>query len=128
MEDDIFIRHGGVEISGCSSVILVPEIALTEPGYIKTFTANPDAHSKHEFHAMAQMAYYQYQDEELEVVETDSEIAVVFREKIDQVPVGMVIYRDTDGEFHVLVHNSLNKKKMLEAANRYCTRWVRLDI
>jgi hypothetical protein len=41
---------------------------------------------------------------------------------------GMILYRDTSGSFKVLTHELQNKKKLLEAAYRYCTRWVRLDI
>lgn len=128
MEQSIVIKHSGVEIKGCVSVILVPEIAMEEPGYIKTFTAQSGSHSKHEFQAMAQMAYYQYQDNELDIVAIDGEIGVLYQETVEKITSGMVIYRDDDGEFHVVIHDSLNTKKMLEATNRYCTRWVRLDI
>lgn len=124
----ICIESEGVEVHDCISAILVPEKALTEPGYIKTVTAKADAHSKHEFHAMAQMAYYQYQDDELNIVDVAGSIKVTASDIVDELQTGMVIYRDALGEFHVLIHNSLNKKKMLEATNRYCTRWVRLDI
>ena len=51
----------------CGSALLVPEIAEREPGYIKALTSSSAAASKHEFHALAQMAYYQYQDDEIEV-------------------------------------------------------------
>lgn len=126
--ENILIESEGIEINDCVSAILVPEKALTEPGYIKTVTARADAHSKHEFHAMAQMAYYQYQDDELKILEVAGNIRVTASNTVEEICPGMVIYRDVRGEFHVMIHNSLNKKKMLEATNRYCTRWVRLDI
>lgn len=107
---------------------MVPEIAITEPGYIKTMTTNAEAHSKHEFFAMAQMAYYQYQDDELEVVCVRAPLQVVMSETVEEIISGMIIYRDGKGELHVLIHDHLNRKKMLETTNRYCTRWVRLDI
>lgn len=128
MEQGIVIKYGGIEITGCVSVILVPDMALEEPGYIKTFTAQSGSHSKHEFQAMAQMVYYQYQDDELDLVTTHGEIEVFYQENVEDIATGMVIYRDNAGEFHVVIHDSLNNKKMLEATNRYCTRWVRLDI
>lgn len=115
-------------ITDCVSVILVPEMAVSEPGYIKTITASADAHSKHEFHAMAQMAYYQFQDAELDIVTVSSPVRVTKGENVEELASGMVIYRDGSGEFHVLIHKLLNRKKMLETTNRYCTRWVRLDI
>lgn len=116
------------EVYECSSVILVPEMAMTEPGYIQAMTAGETAHAKHEFHAMAQMAYYQHQDDELDIVSTDGPISVVQGEKHEKIESGMVICRDPDGEFQVVIHPHLNRKKMLETTNRYCTRWVRLDI
>lgn len=112
----------------CSSAILVPEKALEEPGYIKTMSVGESANVKHEFHAMAQMAYYQYQDDELEIVSVSGPISVRLGEEIEKIDPGMVICRDPAGEFQVFIHQQLNRKKMLETTNRYCTRWVRLDI
>ncbi len=126
--DFISITCENAEINDCTSVIMVPEIALNEPGYIKTLTAKPEANSKHEFHAMAQMAYYQYQDDELDIASAKGPFHVVCGNEAEEMDSGMLIYRDSGGEFHVLIHEDLNKKKMLEATNRYCTRWVRLDI
>ena len=128
MVESITIAYDGVQVTDCESVILVPEIALKEPGYIKTMTAKAEAHSKHEFHAMAQMAYYQYQDDELDISIASAPMEVVRGDEREEIPSGMLIYRDHGGEFHVLIHNHLNRKKMLETTNRYCTRWVRLDI
>lgn len=115
-------------IENCVSAILVPEKALEEPGYITTLTAGKDAHSKHEYHAMAQMAYYQYQDHEIDIQYAISPVQVVKGVDVEIVGSGMVIYRDGKGEIHILIHSMLNKKKMLERTHRYCTRWVRLDI
>lgn len=126
--DTITIECDDRCITDCVSVIIVPERALAEPGYIKTMTAKADANAKHEFHALAQMAYYQYQDDELELGMLSSPCKICWRTTREKLEVGMLIYRDTGSVLHVLMHDSLNRKKMLEAANRYCTRWVRLDI
>ena len=115
-------------IDSCTSAILVPEKALEEAGYIITMTSNNDASSKHEFHAMAQMAYFQFQDDELNVNDVSGLIKIDSGERQEIVDTGLVLYRDADGGFHALVHGGLNKKKLLEAAYRFCTRWVRLDI
>lgn len=117
----------GVDIEAVGA-ILVPEIALTEPGYIKTMTVSMEAHSKHEFFAMAQMAYFQFQDDELSIKRVNGPIRLNLSETIEEIACGMVICRDSNGELHVILHEQLNAKKMLEATNRYCTRWVRLDI
>lgn len=115
-------------VEDCASVIIVPEKAIEEPGYIMTLTASSDGSSKHEFHAMAQMAYFQYQDDELEITEAKGKIRVSSGETDNIIESGMVLFRDSSGAFHVFMHESLNKKKILEAAYRFCTRWVRLDI
>ena len=127
-ETTISVESGQTRVADCIGVVLVPENALAEPGYIRTMTANREAHAKHEFFAMAQMAYYQYQDDELELHRVEEPIVVTQEGTREEIGSGMVICRDRGGELQVLVHAALNAKRMLEAANRYCTRWVRLDI
>lgn len=127
-ENTIIIRFDQKVVTDCYSAIVVPEKAIQEAGYIKTLTANADAHSKHEFHAMAQTAYYQYQDEELTVNPVSGPVTFQWRGEVETLSTGMVIYRDRGGEFHILAHEGQRIKKLLEAANRFCTRWVRLDI
>ena len=128
MNTSIAIESAGLSVSDCESLILVPLRALEEAGYIKTFTVKDSSHAKHEFHAMAQMAYFQYQDDELEMIETGSPVTICCRGEEIVVDEGMFLYRDTAGEFHAVVLGSPNRKKLLEAAYRYCTRWIRLDI
>ena len=128
MTSPITISSTSLTIEDCESVILVPTIAVTEPGYIKTLTVKGTAHAKHEFHAMAQMAYFQFQDEELESVETDTPLTVASETEKIEISDGMVLHRNLTGEFSVIFHVGENRKKLLEAAYRYCTRWVRLDI
>ncbi|WP_419175117.1 hypothetical protein [Desulfosediminicola sp.] len=127
-KDFIQVTFDSNDVRECSSVILVPEKAMEEPGYIKTMSVGEVANIKHEFHAMAQMAYYQYQDDELDIVSVGGVISVSQGDMLEKLDSGMVICRDPDGEFQVVIHAQLNRKKMLETTNRYCTRWVRLDI
>ncbi len=112
----------------CVSIIIAPEIAIKEAGYIKMLTVKDAAHAKHEYHAMAQMAYFQYQDEELEVQEIKSAVTITCGEENIELSSGMIICRGLTGEFHVLIHAMQNRKKILEAVYRYCARWVRLDL
>ncbi len=128
MSATIIIQSATTLITDCESVIIVPEIALQEAGYINTLTVKDSGHSKHEYHALAQMAYFQFQDDELEIIEIDSPLKLIHGTETSELDGGMVLYRDTEGAFHVLVHVLQNRKKLLEAAYRYCTRWVRLDI
>lgn len=124
----ITIQFSTTKIIDCECVIIVPEMALQEAGYIKTFTVKDSAHAKHEYHALAQMAYFQFQDDELEIEEVDSPVTISCGTEVSELEGGMVLYRETSGSFHVLVHVLQNSKKLLETTYRYCTRWVRLDI
>ena len=127
-EDSIVVRFDDVIMTDCSSAIIVPERSLREAGFIKTLTAHAHAHSKHEFQAMAQMAFYQFQDGELESTAVQGIVTVEGGKDVKKLTAGMVIYRDQKGHFHLLVHEGQNVKKLLEATHRFCTRWVRLDI
>ena len=128
MEKFIQITSGEDIIADCVSIIIVPGIAIKEAGYIKMLTVKDAAQAKHEYHTMAQMAYFQFQDEELEIQEIDSVITITCGEENMELSDGMIICRDQTGDFHVFIHVMQNRKKILEAAYRYCTRWVRLDI
>lgn len=128
MSASIIIQSASIMISDCESVILVPEIALQEAGYIKTCTIKDSGYAKHEYHALAQMAYFQFQDDELDIVEIDAPVRVTCDQEISEMDGGMILYRDMGGAFHVLTLGQQNSKKLLEAVYRYCTRWVRLDI
>lgn len=126
--ESIILKSADLTITDCVSLIIVPEIAIAEPGYIKTLTVKEAAHAKHEFQAMAQMAYFQFQDDELEITPLHEPLGITFREETEYLVVGMILYRDLAGQFHALVHEGQNRKKLFEAAHRFCTRWVRLDI
>ena len=115
-------------IEKCKSILIIPEKAIDEHGYIQTMSTKEDPSSKHEFHALAQMAYFQYQDDELEIEDVEGIILVKSDEGETTVDSGLVLYRQLDGSFRALVHKNLNRKKLLEAAHRFCTRWIRLDI
>lgn len=126
--ETITLQFAGQTIRDCVSLIIVPEIAVAEPGYIKTLTIKAAAHAKHEFQAMAQMAYFQFQDDELEITPLQESLCITFRGETEYLAAGMALYRNTAGHFHALIHDGQNRKKILEAAHRFCTRWVRLDI
>ena len=128
MTNTITIQTKSITITNCESIIIVPEIALEEAGYIKTFTIKDSAHAKHEYHAMAQMGYFQFQDDELELVEIESPVTILCGKESVELAGGLILYRDVQGAFHALIHVLQNRKKLLEVTYRYCTRWVRLDI
>jgi len=57
-EDSITIRFEDDTVTECSSAIIIPERAMIEAGYIRTLTTNSTAHSKHEFHTIAQCVFH----------------------------------------------------------------------
>lgn len=128
MGNIIKIQGAKGTIDDCETVIIVPEIAINEAGYIKTHSRQESGNAKHEFHALAQMVYFQFQDGELEIVEIDSPLTISDGSERTELHDGVLLYRDLAGGLHVLAHARQNIKKLLEAAYRYCTRWVRLDI
>jgi len=125
------ITVSGEEITAreCATVIVVPEVAEREPGYIATMTTAEEANAKHEFFALAQMALFQYEDDELKAEPFSGPLTIRHDGHDEQrLERGIVICRDQEGQLRLLAHQEINLKKLLEAANRFCTRWVRLDI
>ncbi|HBT96785.1 MAG TPA: hypothetical protein DEB25_03655 [Desulfobulbaceae bacterium] len=124
------ITVSGQEIATveCQSVIIVPEMALREAGYIKTLTTAEAANAKHEFFALGQMALFQYQDEELKAELCVSPLIIHHEREEEHLERGLIVCRDQKGQLRLLAHKEINLTKLLEATNRFCTRWVRLDI
>jgi len=112
----------------CTAAIVVPEQALREPGYITMMTGQGTAVDKHTLQALAQTACYRFQDEEFDVVELAGPCRLAGPSGEEELVRGMVIYREASGAIGAAAHSGLNRRKLLEAAHRYCTRWVRLDI
>ncbi len=126
-KDAIIIRFDDT-VTECSSAIIIPERAITEAGYIRTMTTNADADSKHEFHAMAQIALSRFQDGELDIEAVHRPVTVDWKNEVETVRGGLVIFLDSQGNFHLIAHSGQDAKKLLQAAHRFFTRWVRLDI
>ena len=126
-KDSIIIRFNDT-VTECSSVIIIPEKAITEAGYIRTMTTNADAHSKHEFHAMAQIAFSRFEDGELDIEAAHGPITVEWKNEVETIADGLVVYLDSQGIFHLIAHSGQDAKKLLQATHRFFTRWIRLDI
>jgi hypothetical protein len=127
-KDAIIIRFEDDTVRECSSAIMIPERAITEAGYIKTMTSNANAHSKHEFHAMAQMALFQFKDGELDIETVNGPLTVEWKNEVETMIAGLVVFVDAQGHLRLIAHSGQNAKKLLEVAHRFCTRWIRLDI
>ncbi len=111
----------------CVCLLIVPERAVDEPGYIQWMHMSGTI-NKHEFQALAQTAYYQFQDEELDCAFASEHITVRGLGDGNRLDDGIILFRDGGGAIRMLAHQAAPAKKLLETANRFCTRWVRLDI
>lgn len=127
-EDFITIRFEDDTMTECSSAIIIPERAMTEAGYIRTLTTNSTAHSKHEFHAIAQMALFDFQEGELGVEAVNGPLTIQWKNEIETITAGVVVLLDSQGDLHLMGNSGQNVNKLLQIAHRFCTRWVRLDI
>jgi len=112
----------------CSAVVLVPDVVLSEPGHIRTLSVDSGPQAKHAFYALAQTAAFQFQDEELRVTIVEGSILAGRGQKTDAVKPGMVICRTVSGEIVILSNSKKSHRKLLDATQRFCTRWIRLDI
>ena len=127
-EDSIIIRFEDDTVTECSSAIIIPERAMIEAGYIRTLTTNSTAHSKHEFHAIAQIALSRFHDGELEVEAVYGPLTILWKNEIETITAGVVVLLDSQGKLHLIGNSGQNVNKLLQSAHRFCTRWVRLDI
>lgn len=123
------IEGGGIDPIPGAAVILVPEGALIEAGFIRMLAANQTAQSKHEFHALAQTARMLSEDGELAPTTVKGTLRVSLGDQTLDLEQGLLIVRRPDNDIMLLLANSEQPaRKYLEAAYRYCTRWIRLDL
>lgn len=121
------IQYENNHIDDCQYAILVPKQALSG-ARIVLIGAETNAQSKHSLHALSQMAFYQYQDNELEPAIMSGNCTVTGGTISETIDNGLIIVRQSNGIITILIHPDLKAKPLLEAAHRYCTRWIRLDI
>jgi hypothetical protein len=126
--DLIQVRSAGKKHCDCLAVVLVPDIALSELGHVRTISVNIGTQAKHEFYALAQTAYMQSQDDEIDLTPVGSPIEVTVGHETFQIAAGLVLCRRVSGGIEAFVHSDQSHQKLLDAAHRYCTRWIRLDI
>ncbi len=125
--DLIQLRWGENDSAECVCLLMIPAKAIDEPGYIRGIHRSGST-DKHEFHALAQTAYYQFQDDELELYQAAGQILVKHQRDCQVLDDGMILFRDRGGAIKALLIDAAPARKLLETTNRFCTRWVRLDI
>ncbi len=125
--DFIQVRSAGKKHCDCLAVVLVPDITLSELGHVRTISIKTGTQAKHEFYALAQTAYMQFQDDELTLTPVGSPIEVTVGHETFPIAAGLVLCRRSSGGIEAFVHSDQSPQKLLDAAHRYCTRWIRLD-
>ena len=128
--DSIQIRidGDGGNVVVCTAILVVPEKALSEAGYIRALTAGPAAQSKHEFHTMAQTALMQFEDGELPPLSVNGTIEVTGADGNVEFDTGLLVARLPAGNIVLFINTDQSAHKLLKAAHRFCTRWIRLDL
>ena len=127
-KDSIIIRFEDDTLTEGTSAIIIPERAMNEAGYITTLTTKSEAHSKHEFHALAQIALSRFQDGELEVEAVHGPLTIEWKDEIETITAGVLVLLNSQGNLHLIDNSGQNVNKLLQLAHRFCTRWIRLDI
>ena len=112
----------------CLAAIAVPEIALSVPGHIRTFSATAGSQSKHSIYALSQMMLIEFEDGEQQPRQFQFDLTVTNGASLFRVDHGVVVVRNLDGRLEVLSNAAKPLRKFIEVANRFCTRWIRLDI
>ncbi|MBW2108575.1 MAG: hypothetical protein JRI36_07930 [Deltaproteobacteria bacterium] len=123
----VVVRVGG-ESWDCETVILVGAEAVEHDGHITMLSANTGPNTKHEFYALAQTALIQFQDEELEIQPVKEPLRAQWADQAHDIASGLALCRTRNRRLHVMAHEGLPWRKLLEAANRFCTRWIQLDV
>ena len=128
MSDAIRILSADQLVCECSAAIAVPEIALSEGGHIRTFSATAGSQAKHLFYALSQMMLMEFEDGELQPRRFQSDLTVTDGTDVVRVDDGIVVARHLGGQLEAMSNTARPLRKFIEVANRFCTRWIRLDL
>lgn len=112
------------------TAIMVPLDSIHYPDKLGGLTTGSRSDAKHTFHALSQIALYDFEDENLYLEQVPEGRTLRIKDdncdvRIEQ---GLLILRDLDGKVFVVAHDHVDVYRLLKFAHRQCTRWVRLDI
>jgi len=77
---------------------------------------------------MAQIALSRFEDGELGIEVVHGPLTIEWKNEVETIAAGLVAFLDPEGNLHLIAHPGQDAKKLLQAAHRFSTRWVRLDI
>lgn len=124
------IRDNEDLLMEADTAILVPADGPEYPDRLTGCVAGSEAEAKHTYHALSQIALYDYEDKVLEVetILPGHPLRVCNKGRDLSLDQGLIIVRDRSGKIRILAHKSTSVYDLLKFAHRHCTRWIRLDI
>jgi len=130
MSSKIIVQTGESVLAEADTILLVPHDAPTYPDRITGMVCGSEANAKHAYHALSQIALYDFEDRVLQVEEVAAGNPFTVRKDQRELALGngLLILRTVAGTVRVLAHSGLNPRPLLVFANRHCTRWIRLDL
>jgi len=130
MPMELVLRAGEQEIGRGRAAVIVPEAALDQPDLIRTLTVAGIDAAKHSLHALCQIAVVEEEEGSLDAlsVPRDEALQVDNAGETIVMPCGSVLLLGTDGSVRVACHEGLRRDRLVKAAHRFCTRFIRLDL
>ncbi len=124
------IKDGENLLMKADTAILVPADSPDYPDRLTGCVAGSEADAKHTYHALSQIALYDYEDKVLEVetIQPGHPLRACNKGSDSSLDKGLIIVRDMSGKIRILAHRGVGVYDLLKFAHRHCTRWIRLDI
>lgn len=94
----------------------------------RLLNGSSDKQQKHLLHSLSQIALYQFEDQEIDVQPLHGSCLITGHSFADMIDEGLVLIQGQNNTIELFAHQTINVKKALDSAYRYCTRWIRLDI
>ncbi len=125
----IHVTHAERRLSTGSSAIGLPSGAEENTGKMILWTTDSAHQRKHTLFSLMQTVQIRHEDKDLDI-ETFSggPFILSFGEESTEVEHGVVVSTDESGAIHLYAHEDADIRSLIRAANKYCTRWIRLDV
>lgn len=111
-------------------LLMIPKDAPDYPDKVIAHVSGSPANAKHAYHAISQIALLDFEEELLteEEFPNGESLEVKQGDCFEELTEGIIIARDKSGKVRLFAHDTVDTMRLLRFANRYCTRWIRLDI
>ena len=125
----IHVTHADSHLSAGGSAIGLPSGAEENTGKMILWTTDSAHQRKHTLFSLMQTVQIRYEDGDLDI-ETfpGGPFILSFGNESAEVERGLVVCTDEKGGIHLYAHEDVDIRSLIRAANKYCTRWIRLDV